>query len=76
MKPEIKAVLGQAPDLRVIPVIAHAYYGDSGPLDQLDELSNTSSVLISGHSIDFIHEQYLVKFQMNNSQKVYLNINV
>ena len=57
VEPQIEAVVGQTPDLLTLPVVAHANHRNFGALQQLNELGHSASVLISGHSVDFVHQQ-------------------
>ena len=60
-EPEVKAVVGEAPDLLMVPVIAHRDDGDLAGLDQIDELRHAAPVLVSCHPVHLVHEQHSLK---------------
>ena len=49
---EVVAIIGQTADLLVLPVVANAY-----PRDRNQTL-HSATVLITGHSVDFVHDEH------------------
>ena len=58
LEPEVEAVVGQAADLLVVTVVAHANHGDLGMLEQKDQLGHATPVLVAGHSVDLVHQDH------------------
>lgn len=57
VKPEVKAMICQRSYFGMIPVIAHSNNRDLRFFNECNQLLNSSSVFISRHSVNFIHDQ-------------------